>query len=286
VHALVTGGAGFIGSTLTDRLLAEGHRVDVVDDLTSGSLANLAVARTESARQLSFHQMDVRSDALVGLMDRRRPDVVFHLAARRGASPAEAAHVAVVGTVQVLEGAVAAGSGKVVMASDRSADSRAAGEYLQAYREGHDLEFTALVLGSVYGPRQRAGVVAEFAARMLAGKPCTIVGDGRQTRDFVFVDDVVDALARATDRGDGLVLDVGTGRQTAVRDLFAEMAAIADVDHSALSAPGPTPDRGHGHAPGEAGSSVFDPARAAIHLGWRPWTDLATGLATMLRPSR
>ncbi len=151
------------------------------------------------------------------------------------------------------------------------------GDYLAAYRELHDLEFTALALANVYGPRQdphgEAGVVAIFAGRLLSGQPCTIYGDGTQTRDFVFVDDVVDAFARAAGRGGGLVLNIGTGNETSVNDLYAAMATNAGTDAPALHAPART---------GELDRISLDPARAAIHLGWKPWTSLAEGTGAVL----
>ena len=114
-------------------------------------------------------------------------------------------------------------------------------DYLYVYRELHQLEFTALALANVYGPRQdphgEAGVVAIFAGRLLAGEPCTIFGDGEQTRDYVYVDDVVDAFVRAADRGSGLLLNVGTGVETSVNELYGTMARVAGVDRAASLAP-------------------------------------------------
>jgi UDP-glucose 4-epimerase len=308
MRVLVTGGAGFIGSTLVDRLIAEGHSVDVVDDLSSGSLANLAEARAGSAHQLTFHQLDIRSADLVELMARRRPEVVFHLAAQADvrvsvARPVFDAEVNIIGSLQVLEGARAAGSRKVVFASsggtiygdpDPSAlpvkeshpqrpvspygvAKKVVGDYLHAYRELHSLEYTALALANVYGPRQdphgEAGVVAIFAGRLLAGETCTIFGDGRQTRDFVFVDDVVDAFARAAGRGSGLVVNIGTATETSVNRLYETMASEAGVDVDAKHAP---------PRPGELQRSSLDPGRAAIHLGWKPWTTLPEGTAAVI----
>ena len=304
--ALVTGGAGFIGSTLVDRLLAEGHRVDVVDDLSTGSLANLAEARATPNHDLSFHRLDVRDDGMVELMAHRRPEVVFHLAAQADvrvsvARPVFDAEVNIVGTLNVLEGARRAGSAKVVFAasggtlygepddlpvrestphrplSPYGVSKKAAGDYLAAYRELHGLEFTALALANVYGPRQdphgEAGVVAVFAGRLLAGEQCTIYGDGTQTRDFVYVDDVVDAFARAASRGSGLLMNVGTGRETAVRSLYDTMARSAGVDQEPAYGPA---------RPGELARSALHPGRAGIHLRWKPWTALEVGTAAVL----
>jgi UDP-glucose 4-epimerase len=146
------------------------------------------------------------------------------------------------------------------------------------YRELHAIEFTSLAMANIYGPRQdphgEAGVVAIFAGLLLAGKPCTIFGDGKQTRDFVYVDDAVDAFVRAADRGSGLLCNIGTGRETSVNELYAAMAAAAGVDAEPIHAP---------PRPGELERSALDPSRASLHLGWEPWTDLDSGVAETLR---
>jgi UDP-glucose 4-epimerase len=303
VKALVTGGAGFIGSTLVDRLLAEGHQVDVVDNLSSGNLANLADARASAGHEVNFHQIDIRDEGLGELMARQAPEVVFHLAAQADvrvsvARPVFDAEVNVVGSLNVLEGARAAGARKVVFASSGGTiygepdpselpvkeshpqqplspygvAKKVVGDYLYAYRALHDLEYTALALANVYGPRQdphgEAGVVAIFTGRLLAGEPCTIFGSGEQTRDFVYVDDVVDAFVRAADRGSGLLANIGTGREVSVNELYTTMAAAAGVPDPALRAPARA---------GELDRSALDPGRAELHLGWKPWTTLEAG---------
>ena len=308
VRMLVTGGAGFIGSTLVDRLLAEGHTVDVVDDLSTGSLANLSDARAAAGHQLTVHQMDVRSPEVVELMGRRRPEVVFHLAAQADvrvsvADPVFDADVNIIGTLRVLEGARLAGAGRVVFAasggtlygepdaselplkeslphrplSPYGVSKKAAIDYLVAYREMHALEFSALALANVYGPRQdphgEAGVVAIFAERLLRGEQVTIFGDGEQTRDFVYVDDVVDAFVRAATKGGGLLCNIGTGRETSVNELYREMAAQAGVEPNAEHQP---------LRQGEVLRNTVDPTRAAIQLGWVPWTELGPGTAAVL----
>ena len=308
MRALVTGGAGFIGSTLVDRLLAEGHAVDVVDDLSTGSFANLADARSDPAFDFTFHRLDIRSDQVCELIARRRPDVVFHLAAQADvrvsvARPAFDAEVNILGTINVLEGARQAGARKVVFASSGGTiygtvhpddlptreshpmrpespygvAKKAAGDYLAAYRELHDLEFTALALANVYGPRQdphgEAGVVAIFAGRLLAGEECTIFGDGEQTRDFVYVDDVVDAFVRGAERGGGLLVNIGTGVETSVNTLYDTIARSAGVGEPATYAP---------PRPGELARNALDAGRAAIHLGWKPWTSVDEGCAATL----
>ena len=307
MRVLVTGGAGFIGSTLVDRLLAEGHTVDVVDDLSSGALANLAQARAEPRHKFSFQRIDVRAPAVVDLIRRRRPEVIFHLAAQADVRvsverPGFDAEVNVIGTINVLEGARAAGSRKVAFAgsggtlygepgelpvreshpqhplSPYGVSKKAAGDYLSAYRDLHGVEFTILALANVYGPRQdphgEAGVVAIFARLLLSGEQCTVYGDGEQTRDFVYVDDVVDAFSRAATKGDGLLINVGTGVETSVNELHRTMAATAGV---------PGPPRYAPARAGELARSALDPGRAAMQLGWKPWTELDEGTAQVLR---
>jgi UDP-glucose 4-epimerase len=306
VKALVTGGAGFIGSTLTDRLLAEGWEVDVVDDLSSGSLANLADARAVPSRKFSFHRLDVRSPAITDLIVHRAPEVIFHLAAQADvrvsvARPTFDAEVNILGTLNVCQGAIAARSRKVVFASSGGTiygtpehlpvkeghpqrpespygvAKKAAGDYLHYYREIHGLEYTALAFSNVYGPRQdphgEAGVVAIFAGLMLDRERPTVFGDGEQTRDFVYVDDVVDALYRASEKGGGLIINIGTGVETSVLELYESMAR----------ATGYTPAPRHATArAGELERSALDPGRAEIQLGWKPWTPLDDGIARTL----
>jgi UDP-glucose 4-epimerase len=308
MRTLVTGGAGFIGSTLVDRLLVEGHEVDVIDDLSTGSLANLAHARGSAGRALTIHQVDITAPAVVELVARRRPELVFHLAAQADvrvsvARPVFDAETNIIGSLNVLEGARRAETERVVFAasggtlygepspedlpvreahphqplSPYGVSKKAVLDYLLAYRELHALEFSALALANVYGPRQdphgEAGVVAIFAQRLLASEPVTIFGDGDQTRDFVFVDDVVDAFVRAASRGGGLICNIGTGAETSVNDLYRTMAEQAGVDIAPVLAP---------LRPGELLRSSLDIERAAIQLGWRPWTSLDDGTRAVL----
>jgi UDP-glucose 4-epimerase len=308
VRILVTGGAGFIGSTLVDRLLAEGHAVDVVDDLSTGSLSNLSQARSAGG-SFTFHNLDVRSIEVVDLLARRRPEVVYHLAAQADVrlsvtNPVLDAEINVLGTLRVLEGARVAGSDRVVFAasggtlygepspdelpvaeshphrplSPYGVSKKAAIDYLVAYRELHALEFCALALGNVYGPRQdphgEAGVVAIFVDRLLSDQVVTIYGDGAQTRDFVYVDDVVDAFVRAATRGGGLVCNIGTGKETSVNELYRVLASRCGVDREAAYGPA---------RPGELQRSSLDPTRAGIHLGWRPWTTISEGIEGVVR---
>ena len=310
MRAMVTGGAGFIGSNLVDRLLAEGHEVEVVDDLSTGSLGNLADARN-SGGALRFHNLDVRSGDLVDLVRHRRPEVIFHLAAQADVRvsverPVFDAEVNVLGTIQVLEGACAAGTAKVVFAasggtlygeptgadlpvdehqphrplSPYGVSKKAAIDYLVAYRELHGLEFTALALANVYGPRQdphgEAGVVAIFAGNLVAGRPCVIFGDGSQTRDYVYVDDVVDAFARNASRG--RPRDEHRYRSG---DLGVEALRVVAKACGSNLAPRPAPARA-----GEVQRSALDPRRAGLHLGWKPWTALESGVASVVNHVR
>jgi UDP-glucose 4-epimerase len=306
LRTLVTGGAGFIGSHLVERLLAEGHEVDVVDDLSTGSLTNLAAARGQ--RGFRFQHVDIRSPELTELFVRRRPQVVFHLAAQASVAasvlrPLIDADVNLLGSLNVMEAARASGATKVVFASSAATYGEpdpkdlpvreslprrplspygvakaAVVDYFGAYRSMHELEYTALALANVYGPRQdpagESGVVAVFGANLLAGRACVILGDGRQTRDFVYVDDVVDALARGAEKGGGLLLNIGTGLETSVNDLHDLMASTLGLSATAQR---------QAARPGDVSRIALDSGKASIHLGWKPWTSLEEGVALHLQ---
>ena len=300
---LVTGGAGFIGSHLADRLLAEGHRVVSVDDLATGRIANLSEARGYG-KEFTFFNMDVRAEGLLSLFERHRPEVVFHLAAQSGVRPslddaARDASINIMGTINVLDCAVATGAKKIVYAASGGTiygepkripvkESAAQGshptspygiskkvplDYFSYYQRYRGLDFTALALGNVYGPRQdphgEAGVIAIFAAKMLAGEPCTIFGDGNQTRDYVFIDDVVHGFVRAIDRGSGKLVNIGTGLETSVNALFKLLADT--IDYTDEPGTGPLP-------PGELRRIALDISLAPSAIGWKPWTHLEDGL--------
>ncbi len=294
---MVVGGAGFLGSHLTERLLAEGHAVDVVDDLSSGNLANLSDART-SGGELKIHTLSATAAEFGALVAIRRPEVIFHLGwLPPGRSGAVAAGAAVHSTVAVLEAARAVGAkvvttlpagwlyGEVPARELPVKEGRAwapiglagvlartVADLLATHRADHAVEFTALAVTTVYGTRQRpdAGVVAAFHAAHREHRVPNLHGDGRQTRDFLFVDDAVDALVRAATRGGGLVVNIGTGVQTPIRELWSH---IAGIDAPPLV---PAPYR----EPDLSRVSV-SPTRARIHLSWAPWTDLAVGLRSL-----
>jgi UDP-glucose 4-epimerase len=299
MRSLVVGGAGFLGSHVVDRLLAEGHTVDVLDDLSTGSLANLASARAAHVGSLKFHNLDVRVPELTDLLVRLKPEVAVHLAVPTRGSGPEVLSTALGGTANLLDAVVGAGTPKVVVGLDALAyygpvplrelpvkegtlgpplsvvtiAHRAVADLLAVYRDRQSVEFTALALGHVYGTRQRAaaGVVAAFAAARRAGVPAEVHGTGKQTRDFVAVDDAVDAVVRATSRGTGLVVNVGTGVQTSINELYQRIMAAPTSAATRL------PSRA-----GDVERFSLSPVRARIHLAWAPWTDVATGVAELL----
>lgn len=307
MKAVVTGGAGFIGSTLVDRLLLDGHDVVAIDNLATGGLGNLEAAKGHGDR-FTFAEADICDRGVVDLIAAARPEVVFHLAAQADVrvSVADTYHdvlVNVVGSINVADGCRRGGARKVVFASsggtiygEPASEALPVPEthprepvspygvaksvvidYLRAYESLHGLRHTALALSNVYGPRQdphgEAGVVAIFTGRLLGGEPCTVFGTGDQTRDFVYVDDVVDAFVRAADRADGLVVNIGTGEETTVNHLYEVMAAAAGVHAPAVRAPA---------RPGELDRNVLDISRARAELGWSPRVKLDEGLANVI----
>jgi UDP-glucose 4-epimerase len=294
VRAIVTGGAGFIGSHLVDALVARGDDVVVLDNLSSGRRENVP----ETAL---LAEVDVRDgESVRELFAEAGPEIGFHLAAQADVRvsvehPGFDAEVNVGGTINVLEGARACGA-QVVLAStggaiygecDRPAgedaprrplapygvSKLAAEEYLAAYNRLHGTNHVSLRYGNVYGPRQdphgEAGVVAIFLGRLAEGARLQVFGDGRQTRDYVYVADVADATLAAASHGGG-VFNVGTGKETSVLDLVAACARVTGIDVEPLFAPARL---------GELARSVLDPERAEGELGFRAQTALDEGLA-------
>jgi UDP-glucose 4-epimerase len=295
---MICGGAGFIGSYLVDRFMAEGHEVDVVDDLSSGSLANLSEARNASGR-FKFQNISVLSTEFAELVALRRPSVIVNLAVF---APSQAhlggAMTALQSTVAVLEAARLAGVSKVITGvpaallygevgardlpikeghinDSRTSEevlARAAADIHGVYRDRHGVEFTVLAMANVYGARQRAedGVIAAFADALANGRAPIVHGTGKQVRDFVHVDDTVDAIARSLDRAGGLVINVGTGVATSIIDLWSIMGgASSPVPRSAAA------------RPNDVVRLSLSPVRARIQLGWSPFTPLAEGLSTL-----
>ena len=300
MRVLVTGGAGFIGSHVVDRLLADGHAVDVLDNLSTGRRE-----RVNPAARLVV--CDLRSARLDDALAAARPDAVAHLAAQAAVSrsvtdPRFDASVNVFGTLGLLDAARRAAVRRVVYVSTGGAVygdtdvlptpeehptrpaspygvSKLAGErYLECWAGLTGTPALTLRLANIYGPRQdpagEAGVVAIFSARLLAGVECVVNGDGEQTRDYVYVGDVADAVARALAHADATgVVNIGTGVATSVNDLYARLARLAGVMR---------PSR-HGPArPGEQRKSVLDASRAKALLGWVAATPLDAGLAKTL----
>jgi UDP-glucose 4-epimerase len=307
VNCLVTGGAGFIGSNLVDGLLARGDRVTAIDDLSTGSRKNLEPALEGGATLL---ERDIRDRS--GLIEAARavePEVVFHLAAqidvrRSVADPAFDASINVGGTANVLEAARAAGTSRLVFSSTGGAvygegegqelplredapiaplapygQSKFAGEgYLALYERLYGLSTVSLRLGNVYGPRQdplgEAGVIAIFCGQLRVGEQPTVYGDGEQTRDYIYVDDVVAAILAAAESEVSGPINVGTGRETDVLELVSRLRELGGGDGFE---PELAPPR-----TGEVQRIAIDPGRAERELGWRAKTDLAEGLRSTL----
>ncbi len=300
MKVLLTGGAGFVGSHVADQLLARGHEVAVVDDLSSGKKENIPDGTM-------FYEQDIR-DGCAEIFEEFEPDVLCHQAAqmdvrRSVKAPDFDADVNVLGTIRLLQRCVAQGVRRVVFASTGGAVygeqrefpapedhpqypispygvSKLAGErYLHFYNAQYGLPYAALRYANVYGPRQdphgEAGVVAIFCGNLAAGRRSTINGSGEQTRDYVYVEDVARAnvLALEGDAPSG-AYNVGTGIETSVNELYEVLRETSGADllpaHVAAK-------------PGEQLRSSVDPTTAARVLGWRPVTDLVTGLERTLR---
>ncbi len=292
MRAVVTGGAGFIGSHVVDALLARGDEVHVLDDLSRGKRDNVA----DGAR---LHEGDIRRDT-ASVFAEVRPDVCFHLGAQIDVRvsierPDFDADVNVVGTLHVLEAAREHGS-KIAFSSTGGAiygecdgpaaedhprrplapygvSKLAAEEYIAAYNRLYGSGHVSLRYGNVYGPRQdphgEAGVVSIFMSALRDGKTPRIYGDGTQTRDYVFVADVVAATIAAAEQ-EGGVFNVGTGTETSVRDLYERLQRVAGIEREPEAAP---------PRPGELQRSVLDPSLARRELGWRAERSLDEGLA-------
>ncbi len=295
MHILVTGGAGFIGSHVADRCVAEGHRVTVLDNLRSGSEANLNP-------RADFVRMDLRDPGLPALVGKLRPEAVLHFAAQIDVrvscqDPVFDAEENVLATLRLIEAGLASGMARFVFASSGGAiygeasgrqdeahpevplnpygvAKLAVDKYLAAYAVQRGLAGCSLRFSNVYGPRQgskgEAGVVAVFCKALRAGRAPVVNGDGRQTRDFLFAPDIAEAVSLALARRATGVFNLGTGIETDIRTLAEGLCERAGVDPGAIV-----------HAPGIAGEqrrSCLDPGKAARELDWRPRTAFAEGL--------
>ncbi|OBG34065.1 NAD-dependent epimerase/dehydratase family protein [Mycobacterium sp. E3198] len=301
MRALVTGGAGFIGSTLVDRLLTDGHTVVGLDNFATGRATNLEHLADNPAHV--FVEADIVTADLHAILDEHRPEVVFHLAAQIDvrhsvADPPFDASVNVIGTIRLAEAARLTGVRKIVHTSSGGsiygtppvyptpetvptdpaspyAAGKVAGEiYLNTFRHLYGLDCSHIAPANVYGPRQdphgEAGVVAIFAQALLSGKPTKVFGDGGKTRDYVYVDDVVDAFVKAAgDVGGGRRFNVGTGVETSDRQLHSAVAAAVG---------GPDDPDFHPDRLGDLQRSCLDISLAAEVLGWRPHIRLDEGV--------
>jgi UDP-glucose 4-epimerase len=300
VRILVTGGAGFIGSHVVHRLIGDGHRVAVIDDLSTGRRDHVPPTAT-------LHVCDIRSGRLDDVFADARPEAVVHVAAqvavsRSVADPVFDASVNVLGSVALLEACRRAGVRQVVYTSTGGAaygdtetvptpedhpvratspygvSKVTAERYLDVWAGLTGGRAVALRLANIYGPRQsphgEAGVIAIFAYRLLRHEPCLVNGDGEQTRDYVYVEDAADAVARALARPEATgPVNIGTGIETTVNELYRRLARASGVQRPAE----------HGPArPGEQRRSALDPSRAKALLGWTPATPLDDGLGKTL----
>ncbi len=300
MKVLVTGGAGFIGSHIADRLLADGHEVVVLDDLSTGHVEQVP-------KKARFYQMELGSPWLDELFRIERLDAVVHQAAQASVrksvqDPVFDAGVNVLGTIAVLQASVrhqvrrvlfASTGGAIYGDSDQvptpedapalplspyGAAKLASEVYLRTFHALHGLSYAALRYANVYGPRQdphgEAGVVAIFSQRLLAGEPARINGDGKQTRDVVYVGDVADANARALTSDAVGSFNVGTGIETDVNRIFAILRGLAGSGQQEMHGPG---------MPGEQRRSAVDPSKIQRVMGWQPRTKLEEGLSATMQ---
>jgi UDP-glucose 4-epimerase len=294
----VTGGAGFIGSHIVDAFLAEGHDVLVIDSLWSHG-----GGRRENVSDIaSFVHMDIRDQGLLAVFEKFKPEVVCHHAAQHSVAigsrdPQLDANVNVIGMLNVLEAAVKCGARKVTFASSAAtygnADTMPVDEsspqvpispygitkmvtehYLRFFKAQHGLDYTVLRYGNVYGPRQdpngEAGVIAIFIAKFLAKQGVRIDWDGEQTRDYVYVGDVVRANKAALTAGSGETFVIGTGKKTSVNQIYAALTEVTGFE-----APITRAER----RPGDAREIYFNPAKAGRDLGWRAAVPLLAGMS-------
>lgn len=294
MKVLVTGGAGFIGSHIVDQLIASGHEVVVVDNLSSGN-------REQVDRRASFYELDVVNPQLVQIIEQEQPRVIVHQAAQTRVDvsieePVRDAQTNLIGTINLLEGARKAGTKKIVFASTAAvygnprylpideqhpihplsgygAAKAGAERYLEIYRHLYGIDYTVLRYANVYGlrqdPRGEGGVVSIFIDKILRQEAVTIFGDGEQTRDYVFVEDIARANCLAIEQADGEVINLGTGVQTSIKELITTFEKVTGQPIKREYGPARSGDIEH---------SYFNSQKAKELLAWEPKVTLEEGL--------
>ncbi|MBS7530682.1 NAD-dependent epimerase/dehydratase family protein [Hazenella sp. IB182353] len=294
MKVLVIGGAGFIGSHIVDQLIAQGDEVIIMDNLSTGKENQLHT-------QASFYNLDITSPDILTVFEKEKPEVVIHQAAQihvqtSVVNPIFDANINIMGTINLLEACRKTSVKKFIYASSAAiygtpihlpitedhpiqplsgyGISKFTPEmYLSVYQDLYDLSFTILRYGNVYGirqdPRGEGGVISIFLDKILQEQPLTIDGDGMQTRDFIYVEDVARANIAAIHKGDGEIFNVGTGIQTSLNELISVFKQVSSNPVSAL----------HGQdRPGDIKHSYFDIEKIEQHLDWKPQVTLEAGL--------
>ncbi|MCD6147770.1 SDR family oxidoreductase [bacterium] len=296
MRILVTGGCGFIGSHLVDKLIEQGHQVVVLDNLSTGKKENLNP-------KASFYQIDIQDPEIPQIFQKEKPEVVFHFAAQIDVrksveSPIKDAKINILGSLNLIQGFIqvserkkfifASSGGAIYGDTDviptpetylESPESPygiaklTVEKYLYFYKKTYGLDYLSLRLANVYGPRQNskgeAGVVAIFTDKMLSGNQPIINGSGRQTRDFVYVKDVVEAALLAMEKEKSGIYNIGTAKETSINEIFRKIKELTGSNCQEIHGP---------EKPGEQKRSCLDYSKAKKELNWRPKYNLEEGL--------
>lgn len=294
MNILVTGGAGFIGSHLTDRLIEMGHDVCIIDNLSTGKRENIN-------NHATFYEMDIADEAIARIFKKHAPHMVFHLAAQIDVrksvkEPLDDARSNILGTINLLSQCIRSGVNKFVFASSggviygetpkpaKEEDpprpispygvAKLAGEgYITCFGEWHDLDFTILRYANVFGPRQdpkgEAGVVSILIGQIEAGERSVLFGDGKLERDYVYIDDVVQANISCMENGSREIFNIGTGIATSVESLHTQIAEVMGKGNEKTYMP---------KRAGELDRNVLSCEKASRELSWNPGTGLKEGL--------